>query len=242
MRLLVVTPAFNEGPSIGAVVSRIIDTGYSCLVVDDGSTDTTRISAGEAGATVLRMPFNSGVGGALRAGFVYAVRNGFDAIVQIDADGQHPSECIGDLIEAAQLNHADMVIGSRFFQDNKPSFLVGKTRRFAMRVLANRASAATGTRITDATSGFRLIRGQLLEELSKQLPAYYLGDTFEALVAAGQAGYRVIEVPVTMSERRFGVSSASSRQAAKWTLRALLTAGIRSYPRLARKTVEFATD
>lgn len=242
MRLLVVTPAFNEAPSIGGVVRNVIGAGYSCLVVDDGSTDTTHIAASEAGATVLRLPFNSGVGGALRAGFVYAVRNGFDAVVQVDADGQHPAECIADLIEAAQQKNADMVIGSRFFQENDSTFLVGKTRRFAMRVLANRASAATRARITDATSGFRLIRGQLLHELSKHLPAYYLGDTFEALVAAGQAGYRVIEVPVTMSERRFGVSSASTRQATKWTFRALLTAGIRSYPRLAPKTVKSESD
>lgn len=237
MRTLVVTPAFNEATSIRNVVGRIIREGFPCLVVDDGSSDTTSSEARIAGATVLRLPYNCGVGGALRAGFVYAVRNNFDAIVQVDADGQHSPEQIKNLISIAVETNSDLVIGSRFLDDRQTKFHVSWPRKIAMKVLAKRASRSASVSITDATSGFRLIKGQLLFELSQHLPAYYLGDTVEALVAAGKAGYSVIEVPVTMSPRQTGVSTASTSQAVRWSARAFITALIQSYPRLEEKGI-----
>src|SRR5680860_1071234 len=111
---LLVLPAFNEQGSVGDVLREIAEVlpGLRCLVVNDGSTDSTRQRAIEAGATVLDLPFNLGVGGAMRAGFKYAVANGYQNVVQIDADGQHDPRNVLALV--ARLDAADIVIGARF--------------------------------------------------------------------------------------------------------------------------------
>lgn len=232
VKTLVITPALNEERSIFDVVQAVKREGYDIVVIDDGSTDQTATRAADAGAFVLKMPFNTGVGGALRCGMLFALQHGFDAVVQVDADGQHPAHCINILEAACRDNGAHMVIGSRFAEGSNSKMEVSTTRRLAMRALARSASSATGSTITDATSGFRLIRTPLLNELAHQLPAHYLGDTFEAIVSSGRAGYRIIEIPVPLAEREFGTSTASPMQAAKWTLRAALTSAFRLHERL----------
>lgn len=224
--ILVVIPALNEESTIGDVIRRVHSLGFAALVVSDGSTDATVAVARGEGARVLRLAINIGVGGALRAGFRYAVDEGFRAVVQVDADGQHPVEGIRDLIEASNRSGASMVIGSRFL-GGSPTMDLGTTRRLAMRILGKSASKATGYRVTDATSGFRLIAQPLLGAFSESFPDYYLGDTFEALVSAGRAGYQVIEVPATLTARTVGVSSASPIQAAKFTMKCLSLAALR---------------
>ena len=210
--VLIVVPAYNEDATIAQVVTGIHSEGFSCVVVDDGSEDNTSVVAKQAGAAVLSLPFNVGVGGALRCGFRYAVENGFTAVIQCDADGQHQSHHFQDLIRTANETQADFVLGSRFLSAENtmdPHFI----RRFAMWWLARVASRATGRKITDSTSGFRLIRRPLLDEFSLHLPEYYLGDTFEALVVLGRAGYSVEEIGTAMVPRQSGVSSASNGRA-----------------------------
>jgi glycosyltransferase involved in cell wall biosynthesis len=182
--VLVIVPAFNEQESISAVLRTLLDNKYQILVVDDGSVDKTRSLAQGAGANVLTLPFNLGVGGALRAGFKFAVRNQYRAVVQVDADGQHDASQIVNLIETANESGAHLVLGSRF-QRSAESMTVPVVRRQVMRLLSALASRATGTTITDATSGFRLIQDPLLSEFAKVFPSYYLGDTYEALISAG---------------------------------------------------------
>ena len=210
--VLIVVPAYNESATIAKVVSEIHQAGFSCVVVDDGSEDDTSQLAKHVGARVLTLPFNVGVGGALRCGFRYALENGFTAVIQCDADGQHHSHHFHDLIHTANETQADFVLGSRFLstENTLDPHIV---RRFAMWWLARVASRATGRRITDATSGFRLIQRPLLDELAEHLPEYYLGDTFEALVVLGRAGYSVEEIGTAMSPRQSGVSSASKGRA-----------------------------
>jgi len=205
--VLVVVPAFNEVKSIGQVVNQVVAFGFQTLVVDDGSIDRTADVARQYGAHVVSLPLNSGVGGALRCGFRYAVENGFAAVIQCDADGQHLPNHLIDLVDAANRTNAHMMIGSRFGSENTthdPTLL----RRFAMSVLSKVAQHATKHEITDSTSGFRLIRQPLLGELAVQLPAYYLGDTFETVVVAGRAGYHIEEIGVAMAPREFGNSSS----------------------------------
>jgi glycosyltransferase involved in cell wall biosynthesis len=210
--VLVVIPAFNESATIARVVSEVFESGFSCVVVDDGSNDFTALIAKQAGAVVLSLPFNAGVGGALRCGFRYAVENDYLAVIQCDADGQHHSHHFQDLVSCANTTNADFVLGSRFLstENTLDPHIV---RRFAMWWLARVASRATGRRITDSTSGFRLIRRPLLDELAEHLPEYYLGDTFETLVVVGRAGYSVEEIGTAMSPRQSGVSSASNGRA-----------------------------
>jgi glycosyltransferase involved in cell wall biosynthesis len=220
-RVLVILPALNESASVDAVVAHLRELGYDALVVDDGSTDATADVAAAAGATVLRLPINLGVGGALRCGFRYAVRHGYDVVVQVDADGQHDPSTVARLLEHMCETQADMVIGSRF-ASGIASYEVGSGRRLAMRVLAVRASASARTRITDATSGLRAIRRPLLDEFARSYPAEYLGDTVEALVIAARRGATIVEYPVEMSPRMAGQASAGLLSSAWYTLRLLL--------------------
>ena len=233
--VLVVVPAYNETSTIAQVVTGIHSVGFSCVVIDDGSEDDTSFVAKNAGATVLTLPFNSGVGGALRCGFRYAVEYEFKAVIQCDADGQHQSHHFQDLIHTANETQADFVLGSRFLSAENmmdPHFV----RRLAMWWLARVASRATGRKITDSTSGFRLIRRPLLDELAEHLPEYYLGDTFEALVVLGRAGYTVEEIGTAMSPRQSGVSSASNGRAIALIGKALTTVLLGIHFRIKKKS------
>lgn len=229
--VLVVVPAFNESLSIGTVLSSLMSHGYSVLVVNDCSTDETSRIAITFGVAVLELPINLGVGGALRAGFQYAVNHGFEAVIQVDADGQHPIDKISELISASNELDADMVIGSRFL-DHKNSMHVSDSRRLVMRILAWSASRATSTKITDATSGFRIIRQPLLGKFSRKFAANYLGDTYEALIAAGRSGYRVREIPAPITDRLNGVSSSSSFKSIAQTLKVMTVAVLKIHTKV----------
>jgi glycosyltransferase involved in cell wall biosynthesis len=194
--------------------------GYAALVVDDGSTDRTGEVAHNAGATVMRLPVNLGVGGALRCGFRYAVTHGYPVVVQCDGDGQHDPTEIAKLLDEMKRSGADLVIGSRFRSDGA-QYDAGRGRRFVMRRLARMASRRTGVTITDATSGFRAIGGNLLGSFAATYPAEYLGDTIESLARAGRAGYKVAEVGVQMHPRSAGVSTASNLGSGWYLLRVI---------------------
>lgn len=236
-QVLVIVPALNEERSVGTVAEDLIINGFDVLVIDDGSTDRTRDLALQAGATVVSMPYNTGVGGALRTGLRFAAINGYRTVVQCDADGQHPVAHITDLLAVLVDGTCDMVIGSRFANGRAEHMSVSPIRRLAMWTLATSASRAVGVRITDVTSGFRAWQGDLIFALADHLPAYYLGDTYEAVVAAGRAGYRVREIPAPISERLYGTSSASQLRAAQLTARAFATSVLRLHARFpaARK-------
>lgn len=232
-QVLVVVPAWNEQSSIVKVIRELKEHGFDVLVVDDGSTDNTYSVSRIAGAITLRIPFNLGVGAALRCGFKYAVQHGYDAVVQCDADGQHPVGHIESLIKTAELDDLHMVIGSRFLNDAGKMEL-SLIRRFAMRILGSSATRACKTSITDATSGFRVICSPLLNQLAEKLPPYYLGDTYEALVSAGRAGYRIKEIPAPLMEREHGKSSAHPIKAARLTVKAILSAVLHVQQKLDR--------
>jgi glycosyltransferase involved in cell wall biosynthesis len=229
--VLIIVPAFNEAASIGDVISELKLQSYDILVVSDGSTDATARIARENGARVLDLPINLGVGGALRAGFRFAIAENYSAVVQVDADGQHPANEIADLIAAANTHQAHMVIGSRFISLGT-SMQVGLIRRMVMRVLARSSSKATGITITDTTSGFRIITQPLLSKFAQSFPTNYLGDTYEAVVAAGRAGYKVVEIPAALRERAAGESTASIYQSVSFTIKGLVVALLRLHRRI----------
>jgi glycosyltransferase involved in cell wall biosynthesis len=216
----VVVPAFDEAVCIGDVVASVRGSGYDCVVVDDASTDRTADIAAKAGAVVIRLPINLGVGGALRAGFRYAVDNGAHTVVQVDGDGQHPVEQIGVLLEHLRAGDFDMVVGSRFAPGGVPS-PQSRLRRSAIGVLSTTLRRRGGVTISDPTSGFRAIRDPLLTAFATDFPHHYLGDTFEALLVAGRRGYRIAEVPVVMQARQGGQPSAALPASVRAMLRAL---------------------
>ena len=233
---LIVVPALNEESSLASVIAEIKSCGYEVLVINDGSTDGTADVARASGARLLDLPINLGVGGALRAGFKYACERNFQAVVQVDADGQHPADEIVHLLDEAKASGAHLVIGSRFLSDGT-SMEVGKIRRFVMRLLARSASSATQSPITDATSGFRIIQQPLLTEFSRTFAVNYLGDTYEALIAAGRAGYVVREIPAALRPRLNGKSTASIAQAVSFTLKGLAVTALRIHPRIRNHQV-----
>ena len=218
--VLVMVPALNEEASVGQVLADLQDNGFHVLLISDGSLDETANIGRRVGVKVLELPINLGVGGALRAGFKFAVLRGYHAVVQVDADGQHPVEEIENLIRATNEQDAHMVIGSRFLMDEMTMEVSG-IRRLAMRVLSRTASSATGTKITDSTSGFRLIQQPLLGEFAQQFANNYLGDTYESVISAGRGNYKVVEIPAGLLPREHGESTASTGSAVKFTLKGL---------------------
>lgn len=206
-RVLIVIPAWNEQACIGDVVREVRGElpGVGVLVVDDGSTDRTSAVAVEAGATVARLPYNLGVGGAMRLGYRYGHEQGYDVVVKVDADGQHDPRYVPKLIDA--LDEADFVIGARFAGEG--DYTVKGPRKWAMVMLSTVLSWLGKTRLTDTTSGFVAANRRTVELLAHWYPVEYLGDTIEVLVRLMRNGYKVRQVPVTMRARQAGTPSHS---------------------------------
>jgi glycosyltransferase involved in cell wall biosynthesis len=204
---LVVIPAHNEAGTVAEVVRAVRGLGLPVVVVDDGSSDTTALEAQRAGAAVVRLPVNLGVGAALRTGFRYAVARGHERVVQVDADLQHDPASIADLLAAAEAG-AHLVIGSRFAGG---TYRVSIPRRLTMRFLSSLVSRWVGTTLDDVTSGFRAISEPLLSAFADDYPAEYLGDTVEAIVMAHRRGSSIAQVPVGMAPRGGGRGTSPMR-------------------------------
>jgi glycosyltransferase involved in cell wall biosynthesis len=206
-RVLIVIPAWNEAACIADVVREVRGElpGVGVLVVDDGSADQTSAVAASAGATVAQLPYNLGVGGAMRVGYRYGFEHGYDIVIQVDADGQHDPRYVPKLVDA--LDEADFVIGARFAGEG--DYSVRGPRKWAMTMLSMVLSRLGRTRLTDTTSGFRAANRRTIELLAHWYPVEYLGDTIEVLVRLLRNGYKVRQVPVTMRPRMAGTPSHS---------------------------------
>lgn len=217
-KILIVVPALDEELSVGAVVRDIRQAvpAAACLVVDDGSTDATAANAAAEGAQVVSLPFNLGVGGAMRTGFRYARTHGYDVVVQVDADGQHDARQVMTLV--AGLADADIVIGARYA--GVGDYDLRGPRRWAQRVLAASVSAVAHQQLTDVTSGFKAMGPRAVALFARTYPAEWLGDTVEALVIAGRAGLRIRQQPTAMRERQAGEPSHRVGKATLYLLRA----------------------
>lgn len=216
-RTLVVMPAWNEEQSIARVIAEVSKAlpDADCLVVDDGSSDRTAAIARAAGAMVASLPFNMGVGGAMRFGFKFAREGAYRAVVQIDADGQHNPEEATRLIQALQT--ADIAIGARFA--GIKGYRVRGPRRWAMKLLSAVLSRIARVKLTDTTSGFKASGPRAIAIFAENYPAEYLGDTIEAIVIAAREGCRIVQVPVAMRERLAGTPSQGPVRSALYLAR-----------------------
>lgn len=223
-RILVVIPAWNESGVIADTIAevRLAQPRVDILVVDDGSGDGTAEVAIAAGALVARLPFNLGVGGAMRTGYRYAMRDGYDVVVQIDADGQHDPRYLTDLV--AGLDDSDVVVGARFA--GQGDYRARGPRRWAMWLLARVLTRLAGVRLTDVTSGFRAANRRAVAVFADHYPAEYLGDTVESLVIALRVGCRVTQIPVEMRPRTIGQASQSPLRATLYLARAVVALGL----------------
>ena len=203
---LVVIPAWNEEVALPGVIAELGQhVEADVLVVDDGSTDATVAVARAAGAEVLILPYNLGVGGAMRAGFAFARRHGYEVVVQVDADGQHNPADVPGLVTALEEQGADILIGARFAGVGE--YRARGPRRWAMTLLSAVISRVAGTRLTDTTSGFKALGPRALRLFAQDYPAEYLGDTVEALVTAARAGLVIRQHGVAMRPRAGGTPS-----------------------------------
>lgn len=219
MGLLVVIPALNEADSIGRVVRAVRDELHAAVVViDDGSSDDTGAIARAAGATVLRHPFNLGVGAAVRTGLRYAHERGHAPVLQVDGDGQHPPAQAKLLLDRLATGDVDLVVGARFAAGYELSLL----RRTAMRLLSRLVSRRLGSPVADTTSGFRAFGPRAVDALFDRYPSAYLSDTVEALLLAADEGLRVAEVDVRMDTRQGGRPSSGRLRSLVYLVRVLL--------------------
>lgn len=202
---VVIVPAFDEEDSLGALLEELAQEvpELDVVVVSDGSGDGTVRVADKHGATVLDLPCNLGVGGAVQAGFRYAFDKDYRFAVRCDGDGQHPPAEIPKLLAAMREHDVDLVIGSRFLGDR--TYTSTWVRYCGITGLAWFLSLICRKRVTDPTSGFQIVNRLLMYFFSRSYPSDYPEP--EALALMRRQGYDFVEVPVNFRERIAGSST-----------------------------------
>ncbi|MFH2068558.1 MAG: glycosyltransferase family 2 protein [Candidatus Omnitrophota bacterium] len=204
-KILVLIPAFNESERIAAVIEGVGKylPEADILVVDDGSGDRTAEVSRKAGARVVGLPFNLGVGAALQTGYKFAVSHDYQYLIQLDGDGQHDPSFLPFFLQSIQTSGRDLIIGSRFLSEERYEGSV--TRLAGIRFFACLASVLTGQRLTDPTSGYRAIRRAVLEFCIQDLYSFDYPDA-DFLLVLHRAGFSMKEIPVNMNPRTGGRS------------------------------------
>lgn len=216
---LAIVPAFNEQGSVGAVVRAIkhARADFDVVVIDDGSTDDTASQAWEAGAAVISHPFNLGIGASVQCGLQHAYTHDYQVAVQVDGDGQHDPAFLQALLDAIE-DGADVAWGSRFIGDG--DYPMSFPRRVGRRVFAVIMSLIVRQRITDPTSGFRMLNRRAIKMFALDYPNDY--PEVEAIQLMHSSGLVFREVPVRMRERQAGQSSITAAQSVYYMVKVLL--------------------
>lgn len=227
MKPLIIIPAYNEADAITGTIQDLQaacpETDY--LVINDCSADNTGELLRRMGADYIALPINLGIGGAVQAGYRYALERGYDAVVQFDGDGQHMAEYVHKLLEPLEADRADLVVGSRFLESE--GFQSSAMRRFGIRILSGLIHGLCGLRVLDVTSGMRAANRDMIAFFAEHYAQDYPEP--EALLAAGLRGARVMEIPVRMRERQGGKSSINPLHSAYYMVKvtlALLLSGV----------------
>ncbi len=220
-KILVIIPAFNEEDSIRHVVESIrsLHPEVAIVVINDGSSDGTLKEARAAGARVVSLPYNLGIGGSVQTGFKVAQREGFDIAVQIDGDAQHDPAYLKALLRPLLSGELDMCIGSRFLS-NSSEFKSTFLRRAGISLFSKLLESLVHAKLTDPTSGFRAINRKLIVEFAESYPIDFPEP--EAIKRAQRFGARIGEVPVNMKKRLGGQSSIRAFATAYYMLKVTL--------------------
>ena len=231
LRRVAIVPARNEEGSIEGVIEelRAFDPELDVVVVDDGSADRTAELAAAAGAAVVSLPFNLGIGGAVQTGFRYALEHGFDIAVRLDGDGQHDPEELPVLLDPLLTGEADIVVGSRFA--GEAGYRVPVFRRIGTRLFARLVSLLVRQRVTDTTSGFQAVNRRGILLFASDYPHDY--PEVEATVMVVKHRLRLTEVPVAMRERTSGRSSITALRSVYYMLKVTLALIVSVFRRYA---------
>ncbi len=225
-RRLAVVPAYNEAATVGRVIRSLHEHAptWDVLVIDDGSLDDTAAIAEAAGARVVRLPYNLGIGGAVQTGFRHALDEGYDLMIQVDGDGQHDPREIPRLLEArAEDPSLDMICGSRFISADY-RYPAPISRRTGIHLFAFLLSRIVGQRVSDPTSGFRLYNRRAIELFATDYPHDY--PEVEAVLMLHHHRLKMREAPVRMFERGGGVSSIRSGKSVYYMIKVLLAIAV----------------
>ena len=230
LKKLIIIPAYNEEENIEKTVTSIQKEakGFDYVIINDCSTDRTKEICENKGYNVVNLPINLDIGGAVQTGYKYAFEYGYDVAVQVDGDGQHDPEFLNTMAEFMQQNKVDMVIGSRFIE--KKGFQSSVARRMGIKFFSWLIKILTGERITDPTSGLRMIGCNVINIFAKDYPKDYPEP--ESVVAVLRRKLIVKEIPVVMREREGGVSSISPKKSIYYMIKvtlAILIERIRKY-------------
>jgi glycosyltransferase involved in cell wall biosynthesis len=236
LRTIAIVPAYNEEDSLRTVLEEIhaVDPELEVVVVNDGSTDNTAKVAAAAGAAVVSLPFNVGIGGAVQTGYQYALEHGFEVAIQVDADGQHDPREIGQVLEPVFDGRADLVVGTRFVTGG--GYRGTRLRRVGIRIFAAVVSLLVGQRVSDTTSGFRAVNRRALKLFAAEYPHDY--PEVESIVLLSRHRLRMLEVPVQMRVRETGNSSITAMRSAYYMIKVLLALFIGIFRRYPTQTEE----
>ena len=205
MKKLIIIPAYNEEENLPRLISNIekIKSEFDYIIINDGSVDDTKQLCARENYRVVNLPINSGIGVAVQTGYKYALENDYDVAIQIDGDGQHDVEYLNKIVEPLENNEADVVIGSRFIENE--GFQSSGARRMGIKLLSSFIWICTGVKVKDVTSGFRAVNKHFIKIFSDDYSKDYPEP--EAIVTAKMYGGRILEMPVIMRERENGSSS-----------------------------------
>lgn len=220
MKKLIIIPAFNESESIEKTVLDIQKNAkdFDYVIINDCSTDNTREICEKNAFNIINLPVNLGIGGAVQTGYLYAYMHDYDVAVQVDGDGQHDPQFLKKMADYLAENELDMVIGSRFI--DKEGFQSSAIRRVGITYFTWLIMLCTGKKITDPTSGLRMIGKRVIELYAHDYPKDYPEP--ESVVAAIRKGMKVEEIPVVMRERQGGESSISMNKSVYYMFKVTL--------------------
>lgn len=210
MKALIIIPAYNEEKNILKSFNKIkkvsnLGKNVDIMVINDGSTDDTKNILEKNNIPHINLINNLGIGGAVQTGYKYAYENNYDIAIQFDGDGQHDANYIKNIIEPLKDKKADMVIGSRFIDSSSSDFKSTKTRRLGINIISFFIKFLTKKKIYDTTSGFRAINKDLIKLFANDYPVEYPEPVSTTKIL--KTGYKVLEIPVSMNERKHGISS-----------------------------------
>ena len=220
MKKIIIIPAYNESANIVKTINAIRRSAedFDYVIINDCSTDETRDICEANQFNIINLPINLGIGGAVQTGYRYAYEEGYDIAVQVDGDGQHDPMFLSRMAEYIEINGSDMIIGSRFI--NKEGFQSSGTRRIGIKYFTILIQILTGNKITDPTSGLRMVNRSVMKMFAYDYPKDYPEP--ESVVTVLRKGKKVDEIPVIMKAREGGVSSISPRKSVYYMLKVSL--------------------